>query len=35
MTALVNAIARSRLGFTITIALCIALVGWVEGGMLP
>lgn len=26
-----NAIASSRLGFTITLALCIALVGFVEG----
>lgn len=33
MTVLVNHIARSRYGFTITIAVCIALVGWVEGGM--
>lgn len=31
MTAIVNHLAHSRLGFTITIAVCIALVGWVEG----
>lgn len=30
MTALVNHLAYSRYGFTITLILCIALVGWVE-----